>query len=257
MAGLEQFNLHGVGAVSGFGALGCGVGLGRAVANGMPEWGWWGVGVLNAEGREIAEGELGVGEFAENRTLTRGGWLGRWFWFRVVTSGGGMFGKILVLFVAVPLVELFLLLRLATVMGVFSTVALVVVTGLVGSFLARREGMLVWQRLRQSAGGGGSLTVELQNGLMVVFAAALLLTPGVLTDLVGFGLLTGVGRDWARRVVLPRLVGSLKDGMTIQVRSFGGGGFDAGGFSAGGEVRADTRREDPMVIDAEPRVDRR
>lgn len=168
-----------------------------------------------------------------------------------------MFGKILVLFVAVPLVELFLLLRLATVMGVFSTVALVVVTGLVGSFLARREGMLVWQRLRQSAGGGGSLTVELQNGLLVVFAAALLLTPGVLTDLVGFGLLTGVGRDWARRVVLPRLVGSLKDGMTIQVRSFGGGGFDAGGFSAGGEVRADTRREDPMVIDAEPRVDRR
>lgn len=128
-----------------------------------------------------------------------------------------MFGRILFLFIAVPLVELYLLLRLASTMGVVSTVALVVITGLIGSYLARREGLTTLQRCRESMAAGKIPTGELQDGLMIVFAAALLLTPGMLTDAVGFSLLTKPGRNFFRHQVLKRLFA----GGSIQFRTFG------------------------------------
>ncbi len=118
-----------------------------------------------------------------------------------------MFIRLLALFIIVPLVELYLLLRLADVTSPMTTFLIVIVTGVIGSMLARREGVMAWYRFRSAVAEGRVPSTELQDGLMIVFAAALLLTPGLLTDALGFTLLVPVGRSLMRRFVLSRYIG--------------------------------------------------
>ena len=113
--------------------------------------------------------------------------------------------RLLILFITVPLVELYLLLQLASVTGAGATFGLVIVTGIIGSWLAKREGVMAWQKFHAALGQGRVPDREIQDGLMIVFAAALLLTPGLLTDTVGFVLLIPIGRDLIRRLVLSRV----------------------------------------------------
>ena len=113
--------------------------------------------------------------------------------------------RLLILFVTVPLIELYLLLKLASVTGVGATVLLVIVTGVIGSWLAKREGLIAWQKFHAALAGGRMPSREIQDGLMIVFSAALLLTPGLLTDIVGFLMLIPFGRNLIRKFVLSRL----------------------------------------------------
>lgn len=117
--------------------------------------------------------------------------------------------RLLVLFICVPLVELYLLLQLAEATSLGVTLATVIVTGVIGSFLAKREGVMAWRRFRSALGEPRMPSREIQDGLMIVFAAALLLTPGLITDAVGFTLLVPAGRSFIRRHVLPRFVGNV------------------------------------------------
>ncbi len=117
-----------------------------------------------------------------------------------------MLMKLLVAFIVVPLVELYLLLQLAQVTSAPTTFLVVIVTGVIGSVLARREGVMAWRRFRTALAEGRTPSRELQDALMIVFAAALLLTPGLLTDALGFTLLIPAGRELMRRWVLARYV---------------------------------------------------
>ncbi len=112
--------------------------------------------------------------------------------------------RLLAAFILVPLVELYLLLQLSQVTSVAATLAIVIVTGVIGTFLARREGTLAWSRFQAALSAGRMPSREIQDGLMIVFAAALLLTPGLLTDALGFALLIPPGRSLIRRFVLSR-----------------------------------------------------
>ena len=114
--------------------------------------------------------------------------------------------KLLVAFIVVPLVELYLLLQLAQVTSAMTTFLVVIITGVIGSVLARREGVLAWYRFRTALAEGRTPSRELQDALMIVFAAALLLTPGLLTDALGFTLLVPAGRELIRRTILARYV---------------------------------------------------
>ena len=114
--------------------------------------------------------------------------------------------KLLAAFILIPLLELFLLLKLADATGAGTTILLVIGTGVLGSVLARREGTIAWFRFQQALSEGRMPSREIQDGLMIVFAAALLLTPGLMTDAVGFGLLLPWGRELMRRTVLARYV---------------------------------------------------
>ena len=105
-----------------------------------------------------------------------------------------MIFRLLAAFILVPLVELFLLLQLAQATSVSTTLLIVIVTGVIGTFLARREGMMTWFRFQSALSEGRVPSRELQEGLMIVFAAALLLTPGLLTDAFGFALLIPTSR---------------------------------------------------------------
>ena len=118
--------------------------------------------------------------------------------------------RLLAAFVLIPLIELYLLLRIADATGVLATIALVIATGVLGSYLARREGVSAWRRFREAMASGRMPGQEIQDGLMIVFAAALLLTPGILTDVLGFTMLTPPGRRIIARHVVPRLIGGLR-----------------------------------------------
>ncbi|WP_145169820.1 FxsA family protein [Rubripirellula lacrimiformis] len=112
--------------------------------------------------------------------------------------------RLFVLFVLIPLIELYLLLQLAEATSLATTLLIVIVTGVFGSFLARREGAMAWFRFQSAMAEGRMPSREIQDGLMIVFAAALLLTPGIITDAVGFMLLLPAGRNVFRKLFLSR-----------------------------------------------------
>jgi UPF0716 protein FxsA len=124
--------------------------------------------------------------------------------------------KLLAAFILIPLAELILLMKMAELTSIAHTITLVIVTGVIGSFLARREGLMTLNRFQAALGEGRMPSREIQDGLMIVFAAALLLTPGLLTDFVGFTLLIPAGRELIRRTVLKRYIGRFNVQVTSQ-----------------------------------------
>ena len=112
-----------------------------------------------------------------------------------------MFLRLLLLFTFVPLVELYLLIRIGRVIGVVPTIAIVVVTGALGAALARHQGLGVLRRLQEDLVAGRPPTGALVDGLLILVAGAMLLTPGLITDAVGFLLLVPAGRKVVRKAV--------------------------------------------------------
>jgi len=97
-----------------------------------------------------------------------------------------MFVRIICLFVIIPLVELYLLLRVGTLIGAGPTVGIVILTGVIGGFMARRQGFAVWRRIQEHLNRGELPAAPLVDGLFVLAGGLLLLTPGLITDAAGF-----------------------------------------------------------------------
>lgn len=114
--------------------------------------------------------------------------------------------RLLAAFIFVPLVELFLLLKLAEFTSPWTAFGTVIVTGVIGSVLARHQGVMAWFRFRTALAEGRMPNREIRDGLMIVFAAALLLTPGLLTDALGFALLTPFGRSVIGRYIVDHYI---------------------------------------------------
>ncbi len=116
-----------------------------------------------------------------------------------------MLSRLVLLFVVTPLVELAILLYLASLIGILYTILIVVVTGVVGAFLARKQGLAVVSRIRSSTERGVLPGEDLLHGAMILAGGLLLLTPGLLTDVVGFLLLIPRTRkaamNWTRRIM--------------------------------------------------------
>ena len=132
-----------------------------------------------------------------------------------------MLARILALFLILPAVELALLMYVSTIIGFWETVAIIVVTGIVGGLLAKREGVSAWNRLNRKMAGGGLPGDELVDGVIILIAGALLVTPGVLTDVVGFMGLIPPSRRMIRRYALKRFRKKAEQGQM---------GFYMGGF---------------------------
>lgn len=107
--------------------------------------------------------------------------------------------RLLVLFTTVPLIELALLLWIGRHIGVLPTVLLIFVTGALGATLARHQGLTTWRRFQAASAAGRLPGQELVEGLLILLAGAVLLTPGVLTDAAGFLLLVPSVRRWVVR----------------------------------------------------------
>lgn len=122
-----------------------------------------------------------------------------------------MLFRLLLLFILVPLAELAILLWIAEVTDNWLfTLALVIVTGMVGAWLARREGLRCLRQIRRQLARGQLPGDSLLDGLMILIAGALLITPGVLTDLLGFALLVPtirrVLKQYLKRRIQARIV---------------------------------------------------
>ncbi len=116
-----------------------------------------------------------------------------------------MFFRLLLLFTAVPLIELALLVFIDRYIGLAATLGLVVATAMIGAWLAKSQGLRTLARLNTELQQGRMPAEPLLDGLMIFVAGAVLLTPGLLTDLFGFFLLAPAGRRLVRRAVTKRL----------------------------------------------------
>jgi UPF0716 protein FxsA len=94
-----------------------------------------------------------------------------------------------ILFTMVPLFELMLLIRIGQLFGILPTIGLVLFTGIVGAWLARREGWRTWASINHELAAGRLPGNQMIEALMILVAGVLLITPGVMTDGVGFALL--------------------------------------------------------------------
>jgi len=112
--------------------------------------------------------------------------------------------RLLLLFIVLPLVELALLLWLADVTGWQFTFGLVICTGVLGGWLARHEGLRCWRAVQQQLARGELPADSLLDGLLILVAGAVLITPGVITDLTGFALLVPPIRGLVKRYLVAR-----------------------------------------------------
>ncbi len=114
--------------------------------------------------------------------------------------------RLFLLFLAVPLIEIALFIQIGGIIGLWWTLATVVVTALIGTFLVRSQGLAVLSRLKGSLEELRDPTEPLAHGAMILFSGALLLTPGFFTDAVGFALLVPGVRGFIFNAIKSRVV---------------------------------------------------
>lgn len=108
---------------------------------------------------------------------------------------------LLALFIAVPILELYVIIQVGGAIGILPTLLLLVVDSVLGTILLRSQGRAAWRRFTTAAQEGRVPHREALDGALVIFGGALLLTPGFVTDIVGLLLLIPPTRAVARRVV--------------------------------------------------------
>jgi len=115
--------------------------------------------------------------------------------------------RLIFLFTALPLIEIYLLIKVGAAIGVLRTALVVVGTGVVGALLARREGLSVLRSMKEKFREGQLPAEELIDGVILLLSGAFLLTPGIVTDFIGLiGLIPffrkgirGYGRRWFKK----------------------------------------------------------
>jgi len=105
-----------------------------------------------------------------------------------------LFQRLLLLFIFVPILEIYLLISVGSVIGVLPTVMLVIITAILGTYLLRAQGLATLHKLQHALNEGQSPTRTLLEGILLLIGGVLLLTPGFFTDAVGFLCLLPVSR---------------------------------------------------------------
>jgi UPF0716 protein FxsA len=108
-----------------------------------------------------------------------------------------MFGYLVLLFTIVPAVELWLLIEIGSNIGAGNTILIIILTGVLGAYLARIQGFLVLQKIQNDLNRGHLPNSEMVDGLMILLGGIVLLTPGFITDAFGFILLI----PWTRSLI--------------------------------------------------------
>jgi UPF0716 protein FxsA len=137
-----------------------------------------------------------------------------------------MLPLLIVLFITVPILELFVILQIGGEIGPWWTIALLITASIVGSVLMRSQGRAAWRRFNESLSRGRPPAREVLDGVLIVFGGALLLTPGFLTDIVGVLFLLPPTRAVARRLLVRRFAGRM---IASATRARPGRGFDVEG----------------------------
>lgn len=114
---------------------------------------------------------------------------------------------LVVLFIVVPIAELYVIIQVGQAIGPLPTVAILLADSLIGSWLLRQQGRAVWRRFNEALRAGRPPARETADGALVLLGGAFLLTPGFLSDVLGVVLLLPPSRAFVRRALLRRFVG--------------------------------------------------
>jgi len=146
-------------------------------------------------------------------------------------------GLLLALFVVVPLLEVYVIIRVGHVIGAWWTILLLLADGALGTWLVRREGHRAWDALTGALTAGRMPSRELADGVLVLVGGTLMVAPGFLTDVAGAFCLVPLTRPLARRVLAHVIAGRFSAaGLAASSRR-------AGGFAPAG--RPDPSRRPP------------
>jgi UPF0716 protein FxsA len=121
-----------------------------------------------------------------------------------------MAGVLLLLFLIVPIVELYVMIQVGSWIGVAPTIALLILVSVTGAWLVKREGLGVWARFRAQLDRGVLPTNEILDGFLILLGGALMLVPGFVTDAVGILLLVPPARALARLLLARRFTRRLE-----------------------------------------------
>ena len=128
--------------------------------------------------------------------------------------------KLFLAFTIIPVVEIYLLIQIGTIFGALTSIALVIVTGFLGAYLARIQGLQTLFRIQESLREGQIPSGELLDALLIGIAGLVLLTPGFLTDAFGFLLLIPNTRtaikQWLHRQIEVRYTSTRPDETIIE-----------------------------------------
>ncbi len=131
------------------------------------------------------------------------------------------------LFLVLPIVEIYLLVQLGQVIGAWWTVLIVIAVAVAGSYLIKREGGRAWRALTQALGSGRMPATELADGALILIGGTLLVTPGFVSDVLGIVFILPATRPWARRglarVLKRRLLSAPRTGTGYAERGPAGG----------------------------------
>lgn len=112
-----------------------------------------------------------------------------------------MFLRLIILFTFIPLLELMLLIKVGEQIGTLNTIAIVILTGVAGAGLARAQGFGIISKIQQELQNGQIPGESLIDGVMVLAGALLLLTPGLITDSIGFCFLLPATRKLLKKYI--------------------------------------------------------
>ena len=138
-----------------------------------------------------------------------------------------MLFRLILLFTVIPLIELYLLIQVGRYLGSFQTIMIVLITGIIGGLLARSQGLSVQRQIRVDLQNGIIPTDSLIDGCFILIAGALLITPGMITDIFGFILMIPFFREWLKK--------RLKEIMRLK--------FEAGKFQYYSNIRSANWKE--------------
>jgi UPF0716 protein FxsA len=136
---------------------------------------------------------------------------------------------LVLLFVAIPIVEIYVIIQVGEAIGALWTIALLVADSILGSVLMRAQGRTVWRRFNEAIGAGRVPGREVVDGVLVIFGGALLLTPGFVTDIFGLAFLLPPTRAVIRRLLVRRFAGRIR---VSGPPPRGGRGFDVDGTAS-------------------------
>ena len=159
---------------------------------------------------------------------------------------------LILVFIVVPLAELYVILQVGEAIGAPLTVFLLALDSVVGSLLLRSQGRAVWARFNEAMVARRAPHQEVIDGVLVIFGGAFLITPGFLTDIVGLLLLLPPTRAVARRALL----GLAKRNFVVRMVSFGAGAANSRRRAPGAayDVEGSAVEHDPRAVEHDPRA---
>ncbi len=130
-----------------------------------------------------------------------------------------MLGYLILLFTIVPVIELALLIKIGKFMGVTYTLGVVIFTGVTGAYLAKMQGLITLRRIQDDVNQGQMPADKLFDGMLILCSGILLLTPGFITDLIGFMGLIPWTRNVFKRWLKRKIEDMINQGRVITIKS--------------------------------------